>query len=49
MIRQIKDMDVKFYIGSDAHAPDTVGRFDLAMQIVKEAGINEDRIENIEK
>jgi len=49
MIREIKDMDIKFYIGSDAHAPQNVGNFDKAMVIVRDAGLDLDRILNIEE
>ena len=48
MIRQIKDMDIKFYIGSDAHDPKHVANFEKAIQIAKDADLDLNRIVNIE-
>ena len=37
---KIKNIGNKFVIGSDAHIPENVGNFDLAMKITKEANID---------
>ena len=37
---KIKGIGNKFIIGSDAHVPHNVGNFDLAMKIIKEAGVD---------
>lgn len=44
---KIKGIGNKFIIGSDAHVPQNVGNFDLAMKIVKEASVDLSLIENI--
>lgn len=44
---KIKSIGNKFIIGSDAHVPHNVGNFDLAMKIIKEAGVDLSLIENI--
>ena len=44
---KIKDIGNKFIIGSDAHIPQNVGNFDLAMKIIKEARLDTSLIENI--
>ena len=44
---KIKGIGNKFIIGSDAHIPQNVGNFDLAMKIVKEASVDLSLIENI--
>ena len=44
---KIKSIGNKFIIGSDAHVPQNVGNFDLAMKIVKEASVDLSLIENI--
>ena len=44
---EIKDIGNKFIIGSDAHIPQNVGNFDLAMKIIKEANVDISLIENI--
>ena len=44
---KIKGIGNKFIIGSDAHVPHNVGNFDLAMKIIKEAGVDLSLIENI--
>lgn len=49
MIKQIKDRNIKFYIGSDAHDPKNIANFKRAFEIVEEAGLDIDRIENVEK
>lgn len=46
-LNQIKHIGNKFIIGSDAHTPERVGNFDLAMKQVKEANIDLNMIENI--
>ena len=45
----LKDMEVKFYIGSDAHRPEDIGIIDDALLRVREAGISEDRIINLSR
>ena len=47
MIRKIKDRDIKFYIGSDAHDPENIGNFEKALAIAKEAQLDLRRIVNI--
>ena len=44
---KIKNIGNKFIIGSDAHIPQNVGNFDLAMKIIKEAKVDLSLIENI--
>ena len=44
---KIKSIGNKFIIGSDAHIPQNVGNFDLAMKIIKEAKVDLSLIENI--
>ena len=44
---KIKDIGNKFIIGSDAHIPQNVGNFDLAMKIIKEARLDTSLVENI--
>ena len=44
-----KKYDVKFVIDSDAHRPKYVGRFAESLALAIEAGIDTDRIVNIEK
>lgn len=49
MIKKIENRKIKFYIGSDAHAPKNIGNFEKAYKIVEESGIDIDRIENIRR
>lgn len=44
---KIKSIGNRFIIGSDAHIPQNVGNFDLAMKIIKEAKVDLSLIENI--
>jgi putative hydrolase len=44
----IKDTGVKFMIGSDAHRPEDVGRFDDAIKRVKETNVDLRLISNVE-
>ena len=44
---KIKNIGNKFIIGSDAHIPQNVGNFDLAMKIIKEARLDTSLVENI--
>lgn len=44
---EIKNIGNKFIIGSDAHIPQNVGNFDLAMKIIKEARLDTSLVENI--
>ncbi len=46
-LNKIKDIGNKFIIGSDAHIPQNVGNFDLAMKIIKESKVDLSLIENI--
>lgn len=46
-LQQIKDYDLKFIIGSDAHLPGNVGNFDLAIKTAEKSGIDMSKIENI--
>ena len=48
-IRIAAGFDVKFIIGSDAHSPSDVGGFKKALGRAMEAGLETDRIVNIEK
>lgn len=48
MIEKIKDRDISFYIGSDAHRAKDVGNFEKALEIVKRSGLDMGRIKNIE-
>ncbi len=49
MIKKIKDRNIKFYIGSDAHRPEDIANFKKAFEIIEEAGLDIERIENVEK
>ncbi|MBQ6632558.1 MAG: PHP domain-containing protein [Romboutsia sp.] len=44
---KIKNIGNKFIIGSDAHIPQNVGNFDLAMKIIKESNLDLSLVENI--
>ena len=44
---EINSIGNKFIIGSDAHIPQNVGNFDLAMKIIKEARLDTSLVENI--
>jgi len=44
-----KQYDVKFVINSDAHRPRYVGRFAESLALAMEAGIDPERIVNIQK
>ena len=44
-----KQYDVKFVINSDAHRPKYVGRFAESLALAMEAGIEPERIVNIQK
>ena len=46
-LAKIKNIGNKFIIGSDAHIPQNVGNFDLAMKIIKEARLDTSLVENI--
>ena len=46
-LKKIKDYNLKFIIGSDAHIPQNVGNFDLALDTVNKSGLNKSLIENI--
>ena len=44
-----KQYDVKFVINSDAHRPRYVGRFAESLALAMEAGIDPERIVNVQK
>ena len=44
-----KQYDVKFVISSDAHRPKFVGRYAESLALAMEAGIDPERIVNIQK
>ncbi len=46
-LEQIKSIKNKFIIGSDAHIPENVGNFDLAMKVIREANLDVSLVENI--
>ena len=46
-LNQIKDIGNKFIIGSDAHKPENVGNFALAMKNIREANLDLALVENI--
>ena len=46
-LQQIKHIKNKFIIGSDAHIPENVGNFDLAMKVIREADLDVSLVENI--
>lgn len=46
-IEKIKNIGNKFIIGSDAHIPENVGNFDLAMKIINNSNLNISQVENI--
>ncbi|MGL5695091.1 MAG: PHP domain-containing protein [Peptostreptococcaceae bacterium] len=46
-LKSIKHIENKFIIGSDAHRPENVGNFKLAMKIIEEAKLNTLLVENI--
>ncbi len=48
-LRIYKEYDVKFVINSDAHRPKYVGRFAESLALAMEAGIDPERIVNIQK
>lgn len=47
-VKQIKDLDVAFVIGSDAHVPKDVGSCARGFEIIKQSGLNIDRVLNVE-
>ena len=48
-LNKIRDVKVDFYINSDAHRPEDVGELDTGIKKAIEAGIDFERIKNIEK
>lgn len=46
-LKQIKYIGNKFIIGSDAHRPENVGNFELAMKNIREANLDLSLVENI--
>ncbi|WP_101773906.1 PHP domain-containing protein [Peptostreptococcus faecalis] len=49
MLKEIKDMDIKFYIGSDAHEPKNIANFDESIKMAEQAGLDFDKIVNVDK
>lgn len=47
MIEAISHMDIKFYIGSDAHKPENIANFKRAYEIVEESGLAPTRVVNL--
>lgn len=45
----LKDIDVDFYINSDAHRPEDIGKVQAGIDKALKAGIEMDRVKNIEK
>lgn len=46
-IEKIKHINNKFIIGSDAHRPEHVGNFELAMKVIKISNLDISQVENI--
>lgn len=46
-IKSILDTGVSFSIGSDAHWPKGIGYFTYAEEVIRDLGINKDRLKNI--
>ncbi len=46
-LKEIKHIGNKFIIGSDAHKPENVGNFELAMKNIREADLDLSLVENI--
>ncbi|HSQ89728.1 PHP domain-containing protein [Romboutsia sp.] len=46
-LKEIKNIGNKFIIGSDAHKPEDVGNFELAMKNIREANLDLSLVENI--
>ncbi len=46
-LEQIKHIENKFVIGSDAHTPQNVGNFELALQNIEKAKLNIELVQNI--
>lgn len=46
-LKRIKHIGNKFIIGSDAHKPENVGNFELAMKNIREANLDLSLVENI--
>ena len=46
-LKEIQHIGNTFIVGSDAHIPERVGNFNLALDIIKEANLDLSLIENI--
>lgn len=48
-LKLLKDMDVDFYVNSDAHRPEDIGKVQAGIDKALAAGIQMDRVKNIKK
>lgn len=48
-LKLLKDIDVDFYVNSDAHRPEDIGNVQAGIDKALAAGIDMDRVKNIEK
>ena len=48
-LKLIKDMDLKFSVGADAHHPTHIGILDQAYQNILKSGVSVDKIINLEE
>ncbi len=47
-VKQIKDLDVTFVVGSDAHVPEDVGNCTKGFEIIKQSGVDIGKVLNVE-
>ena len=47
-VKRIKDLNVRFIIGSDAHIPEDVGSCARGCQIIQQSGLNIEQVLNVE-
>ncbi len=48
-VKLLKDMDLRFAVGSDAHKSENVGKCDTSFQIIADSGLSIDKIVNVER
>lgn len=48
-VKLLKDMNVLFAVGSDAHKPENVGKCETSFQIIADSGLSIDKIVNVEE